>query len=72
MQSEFCVSQAVCACTLFMLQVILQCQACNSRITNLLYSHPSVSALLIVWGTNHSYLWPAGSQHSVAKILSFN
>lgn len=32
-----------------------------------LFSHPSMSALLIVWGTNHSYLDAAGTQYLKLK-----
>lgn len=37
----------------------------SCRITGSPYSHPSMSALLIVGGTNHGYLDPEGTQHSV-------
>lgn len=37
-----------------------------------MYSHSSTSALLIVCGTNRSYLDPAGIQHSAPKIKSSN
>lgn len=58
-----------CVCMVFFLHLILQWWKERKESP---HSHPSMSALLIVWAINYSYLDPAGTQQSVPKIKSSN